>query len=381
MAPSLVIWGVTLQSVETIIIGGGFFGSRLGLELSQSGRSVLLLEKADRLLTRASEHNQARVHNGYHYPRSVLTALRSRVNFSAFSKEYADCIDTDFTKIYAIAKLNGFINAAQFRTFCGRIHAELASAPPDIKQLFHPAYIEDSFIAREYAIDSAKLRTRLSSDLGSAGVNVQCGADAVQVSADPAGLRVRYRQGSALHEATAKEVYHCCYARMNSLLFASKLPIIPLKHELTEMCLTEVPALLRGLGITVMDGPFFSVMPYPAEGLHSLSHVRYTPHCAWFDGPDLPYLDPYQVLAATEKRTHFPEMVRDSSRYLPALSTAQQRGSMWEVKTLLPTSEQNDSRPILFRRDHGLKGFTCILGGKLDNIYDLLTELRSRAAA
>ena len=32
-----------------------------------------------------------------------------------------------------------------------------------------------------------------------------------------------------------------------------------------------------------MCGPFFSLMPFPAAGLQTLSHVRYTPHFAWLE--------------------------------------------------------------------------------------------------
>ena len=40
---------------------------------------VVLLERGPRLMDRASFTNQARVHNGYHYPRSFTTAYRSVV--------------------------------------------------------------------------------------------------------------------------------------------------------------------------------------------------------------------------------------------------------------------------------------------------------------
>lgn len=62
------------------------------------------------------------------------------------------------------------------------------------------------------------------------------------------------------------------------------MPAVPLKHGLTELALVEVPDRHRGLGVTVMDGPCFSLMPFPARGLHTLSHVRYTPHAHWYDG-------------------------------------------------------------------------------------------------
>ncbi len=54
-------------------------------------------------MSRASYNNQARVHNGYHYPRSILTALRSRISFPRFVDEFRDCVDSDFDKYYLIS--------------------------------------------------------------------------------------------------------------------------------------------------------------------------------------------------------------------------------------------------------------------------------------
>ena len=66
---------------ENIIVGGGAYGCYAALRLAASGAGkCLIVEKGEDLLGLASYANQARVHNGYHYPRSVLTALRSRVN-------------------------------------------------------------------------------------------------------------------------------------------------------------------------------------------------------------------------------------------------------------------------------------------------------------
>jgi hypothetical protein len=45
------------------------------------------------------------------------------------------------------------------------------------------------------------------------------------------------------------------------------------------------------------------------------------------------------------------------------------------MKTVLPQSEVDDSRPVLHRKDCGLPGLTCILGGKIDNVYDMMDTL------
>jgi hypothetical protein len=169
-------------------------------------------------------------------------------------------------------------------------------------------------------------------------------------------------------------VFSCTYAQTNRVLAASGLPLIPLVQELTEMALVRVPGPLLGLGVTVMCGPFFSVMPFPPRGLHSLSHVRYTPHAAWTEGGP-GYRPAYEEMAARPRRSHYPWMVRDAARYLPLLRDCVYEDSLWEVKTVLPRSAADDSRPILFRRDHGLVNFHCVLGAKIDNVFDLLDEL------
>ena len=70
---------------DALVIGGGFFGCRVAQHLASFLDGVVMVEEAEDLLQRASYANQARVHQGYHYPRSLLTAIRSRVNFARFA--------------------------------------------------------------------------------------------------------------------------------------------------------------------------------------------------------------------------------------------------------------------------------------------------------
>src|SRR4051812_41394861 len=101
----------TYKEYDAIVIGGGFFGASIALHLSEGGARVAVLEREADLMTRASYANQARVHNGYHYPRSFLTGLRSAVNFPKFVLEFKDCIHDSFDQIYAIPHANTKVNA------------------------------------------------------------------------------------------------------------------------------------------------------------------------------------------------------------------------------------------------------------------------------
>lgn len=37
-----------------------------------------------------------------------------------------------------------------------------------------------------------------------------------------------------------------------------------------------------------------------------------------------------------------------------------------------PAQAGDHGRPILFKRDHGIAGLTCIMGSKIDNVYDVM---------
>src|SRR6185437_4681277 len=319
--------------------------------------------------------NQARVHHGYHYPRSLRTALRSRINFPRFVEQFAFCIERSFDKYYAVARQFSKVTARQFRNFFAHIQAPIEPAPEAVRRLFNRDLVEEVFRFTEYAFNAVRLREWLRQRLFDAEVEVRLRTEANRVQAHADGrllltTGLRQRPEGLL----AREVFNCTYAQINRLLAGSGLPLIPLKQELTEMALVHVPEPLAHMGLTVMCGPFFSVMPFPARGLHSLSHVRYTPHAAWSEGTGI-YRPAYAEMAAHPRRSHYTWMIRDAARFLPLLNECRYEDSLWEIKTVLPRSEVDDSRPILFQRHHGLANLHCVLGAKIDNIFDLLDEL------
>ncbi len=153
------------ENYDVVVIGGGFYGVSLALELAKKARRILIMEKESDLLLRASYVNQARVHQGYHYPRSLLTAHRSRVNFPKFVAEYNDAIDSTFKMVYGIAKFQSNVSASQFYQFCNRIGAPLAAASDSISRLFNANLIERVFEVKEFAFNADRLRALLKKKL------------------------------------------------------------------------------------------------------------------------------------------------------------------------------------------------------------------------
>jgi glycine/D-amino acid oxidase-like deaminating enzyme len=360
---------------ETLVVGGGFYGCAIAAHLAAGGRRVLLVEKHAGLLRRASYANQARVHQGYHYPRSLVTGYRSRANYARFLDEFKPCIDSGFAKFYAVGRSFSKVTAAQFHLFCRRIGAPIAQAPEAVRRLFDPEHIEEVFRVEEAAFDAVKLRDLMERRLQQAGVEVALQTAAERVAGLPDGsLLVTLQSGEATRQVRAGRVFNCTYSQLNALLYCSGLPAVPLKHELAEMALVEVPGPLRRVGVTVMCGPFFSLMPFPSTPWHTLSHVRYTPHASWGElGPDGP--TPHEVLDQVAKETGYERMRRDAARYMPCLAGLGYQRSLWEVKTVLPVNENDDGRPILFQTHVGVRNLHCVLGAKIDNVYDVLEQI------
>lgn len=362
---------ISHEQYDIIIIGGGFYGCCIALYLHTFYPNILLIEREPELLTRASLVNQARIHNGYHYPRSYLTALRSHINFPRFVVDFQNCVDHSFEMLYAIAKTNSKVSAYQFRKTFSSIGAPVKEASPAQKKLFNPRLIEEVFCVEEYAFDAVKLRTQLRDKLTEAQIPVWCDTQVERISSDPTGnLTVELSDGMKLGAA---KVLNCAYAGMNRILHNSGLAELPTKYELAEVALVEVPPELQHLGITLMDGSFFSVMPFPSRQLHSLTHVRYTPHQAWASNTQTD--SDLTLKAPAPNHSNALYMMRDAMRYLPVLGAARHVDSLFEYKTILLQNEQDDGRPILFRNDYGWRNHGLIMGGKIDNIYDIFQKL------
>lgn len=363
------------RSFDAVVIGGGFYGCVIAVYLARERglKRVLLVEREPALLTRASYNNQARVHNGYHYPRSFTTAYRSRINLPRFVRDWPSAVETDFTKLYAIARRNSKVNSRQFRRFCREIGASLEPADASLRQLFHPGLIEEVFLAREHVFDATQLASWAEAELERCGVERLLGTSAEEIAvAGAQGLRLTLHAGGEERQVFCRYAFNCTYSGLNQLGGEFPGTATTLKHEITEMALMRMPKTLAGLGVTVMDGPFFSLMPFPPRGLHTLSHVRYTPHLQWQDSGAI---DPRLRLQDYARESRAGRMVRDVARYLPAIEDAAYVDSLFEVKTVLVKNEGDDGRPILFEAHPGLAGCYSVLGGKIDNVYDVLEKL------
>ena len=349
---------------DAVVVGAGLYGCWIALSLRRAGLPrVTLVDRASALCTRASFWNQARIHNGYHYPRAFTTAYRSRVNLPRFVAEFGDAV-INVPALYAIARTGSKVTPRAFRRFCASIGARLDPAPRDLARLFAPRLIAEVFAVEEPVFDAHRLTDGLRAALAEAGVEVLLDTEVTDIAQD-GGLAAVTAGGPI----AARAILNCTYAGLDGLRSGGRA----LKFEAAELGLIEAPEPLQGLGVTVMDGPFFSALPFPARGLHSLSHVRYTPHIQWTSAET--ERSPYAILADLPRTPRAPAMLRDAARYLPILGGSRIAESFFEVKAIPLANEVDDGRPILFEPDPARPGLWSVLGGKLDTIYDVAEPL------
>jgi len=234
------------------VIGGGFYGCVIALQLSQLGIQIGLFEKRPELLRGAIAANQHRLHLGFHYPRCDLTIAQAKDSFDEFCMEYPSAVEDILQNIYCVHS-EGFVSGEEYarKMLSHDLHFSEIAVPDLIK---NKGDIELAVQVPEKMIDLSELRNRVLEQIDSSDVNVFLNADR--------------RPSQMFREYDF--VINCTYTEPGEDVS------LRTKSELAVMILAETPSSREGKAITIMDGPFCSI--YPAgKNLHTISSVAYTP--------------------------------------------------------------------------------------------------------
>lgn len=370
---------------DKLIIGAGLYGLYSALYCAKRGQTVTVLEIEPAPFTRATYINQARVHMGYHYPRSLSTAMKSAGYFKRFVEDYSFCIHSSFQQIYATSQYFSWTDAKEFCKFCEAAGIPCTELP--VGQYFKPGQCDGAFLTEEYTYDAHILRDYLMAELAKFSSVKLCfertitrivkGSDRYEIYALHQGKEERYE---------APFVLNATYASVNQVLAqveGVETEPFKLKYELCEIILCKVDDRLKDIGFTVMDGPFFSIMPFGKTGYHSLTSVTFTPHKTSYDSTP--------KFACTEEKgsccsgmwlgnCDSCQNKPDSAwEYMSTLARKYMREefeftyekSLFSMKPILKASEIDDSRPTVIRAISNEPTFISVLSGKINTVYDL----------
>lgn len=367
------------MTFDKIIIGAGLYGLYAAERCGARGERVLVLERDAEPFMRATYINQARVHMGYHYPRSYSTAIKSAHYFERFHKDFSFCEHTEFEQIYATGAHFSWTNAAEFKRFCKAADILCQEVPTD--NYFNSGMCDGAFRTREYTYDAQILKRHYLEKLaGLPNVTLQCAAQPTAFERAGEVWRVTVNDG-AVHETPY--LLNATYAGVNNIHALLGYAPFSIKYELCEIILCTVQKPLENVGITVMDGPFFSLMPFGKTGLHSLTGVCFTPHKTSYDTQPTfacqqrcnGVCTPQSLYNCNEcvakPKTAWPHMSQLARTYLKEEFGFDYKQSLFSMKPILKASEIDDSRPTLVREMESTPRFISVLSGKINTVYDL----------
>ncbi|MEO5777759.1 MAG: FAD-dependent oxidoreductase [Flavobacterium sp.] len=368
-----------MEHFDKIIIGAGLYGLYAALFCAKKGEKVLVFEHDPESFSRGSYINQARVHMGYHYPRSYTTAKKSADYYDRFIEDYDFCIHNRFDKIYAISKQFSWTNAAQFKKFCS--DTDILCKPINVDEFFKEEFCEGAYLSQECTYDAQVLKNYFLKELQN--------HPNAQIQYNTHITKAEKTENSYLLTTNHEEVYisefvlNTTYASINQILNVFGEQLLDIKYELCEVILCKVSDNLKNVGITMMDGPFFSLMPFGQTGYHSLTAVSYTPHktshslLPKFDCQSRSnnYCSSIKLgncnTCIAKPITSWPFMLALAKKYLNENTTIEYVESLYSIKPILEASEVDDSRPTVVKEFSKKPKFVSVLSGKINTVYDL----------
>lgn len=241
--------------MEVVVIGSGLFGCCCAIELSRAGFKVDLIDKDKDIMLHASRVNHNRIHLGYHYLRSVETAEQSIEGLLSFLFNYGHAVENQFSNYYAIAKNGSKTTPDEFLNFCSKVGIGYDYEYP-AEHLLDKTQLNACFKVPEPVFDYSILKMQVGENLKKSGVNVKLNTEVTALKKLDSGI---YQVASGREEKNYDVVINASYAGFNNVNQMLNIPLKQLLYE--QVVIPEFEYAHPQFGLTVMDGPFCSVMP------------------------------------------------------------------------------------------------------------------------
>lgn len=325
--------------MKILIRGAGWYGCHLARALRQTRHHVTLTDRRGRMFGGASGSNPARLHLGYHYPRSGATRESCARNNAAFLDLYGALARPVPVNHYAIAENDSLLD---FRTYCAVLNGEAPfELVPDLAA-FGYRCLEGAIATPEKHLVIREVREYFERELYDVWVSGSSRDQPRDVTID------------------------CTFCAGSSAGIA--------RYEPCVMGLLEGPI---DRALTVMDGPFPSVYPWDEEEhLSSITSASLTPmaKCATYE--EAQFLLDHTSYAGTMDRAE--HMVEQMARFWPEV---RERYKLVMVRTGIRAQPASaaDARFCAIERSTGEFGevLLTVRPGKIDSVMHAEREVRA----
>ena len=332
------------------VVGAGIFGITSALKLNDEF-DVTLIEKNDDILQNASAINQYRLHRGYHYPRSIETAVSAKKGTDSFIKEFpCELINTQ--QHYTIASKNSKVNSKEYEEFMNTMGLEYTKVS---NELVNPLTSGDTYLVSEQLFDPHMLYNICTKKLNDS--NVLC-----FLNSEFNSTQIDYYD----------YVVNCTYAGLNAVYDDGQ----EYQFEVCEKPIVKLSEKYRGIGVVVMDGPFMCIDPYSDTEYHVMGNVVHAIHetnigkLPTVSDKLKPFLN--KGLVKNPPITKFNDFIESASEFLD-MSGVEHIGSMFTIRTVLANRDHDDARPSIVKKHK--QNIYSIFSGKVSTAVDTANEL------
>ena len=348
---------------KVAVVGGGVFGCTAAWVLAKNGCNVELFEKNNDIFSAASGINQYRLHRGYHYPRSIETAMASIHGQKTFMEAYPSAIVKSGIKhYYSISNSDSKVSGQQYLDFLNAagLDYELINLT-----VLNNAEVDLTVLADEYLYDPIRLKELNNELLKEHSVKINLNRDVSISDLDAFDV-----------------VVNATYANYNQLTPLSKQ--FDLQFELCEKPVLKLPGHFSGLSIVIMDGPFMCIDPFPGTKYHVMGNVVHAIHQTTygkFAGQNNE-LDSYlnKGVIPNPKVSNIDLFLESAATFFKDIENAVHIGSMYTHRTVLPLNECDDARPTLVTRvdERIFNIFSGKVGTCVDAAYELVNRMLNK---
>jgi len=296
---------------------------------------------------------------GYHYPRSHETIREIQAAQQDFGLFYHQAIVRDWPSYYSVAKSGSRTSPEAFLALCDELGLPYTEEFPDTDFLDPKSIalcVKTPEAVYDYAFLQRMIRQRLNDD---PNVALKLAHQVVGAARLPTGeKRLTIDNGSERYAQEFDVVINATYANYNQ--FGRWMGFVPrlLRFDLKELIIVELPTIRR-LAVTVMDGPFATLVPIGGSSLFTLGDVLLAVHdSVVVDGSESSFDRRWRKM-----ESHWPEIQIRCAQWMPIIRQAKYVESMFVILPVDPVNMESDARPteVAYHGD----GCWSILSGKI----------------
>lgn len=349
----------SLKDRKIVIIGAGIHGCFLASYLSKYNFKIYLLDKNNSICkgTSASTHNRA--NRGYHYPRSQLTMLECMQSYDFFKKNYRNFLE-EIDSYYCIEKTSK-VNFKKYQDIFKK--SKLYYKKINKNTFIKPNLIEGIIKAQEGCFNHYKIIKFLSKQLNRNNIHKKFNFELKDVQLDDSNI-VFKSKNKKLKLNNLSCIVNTTYDNSNAIL--KLFNIKSFKKYLYQN--TEIPVVFskkKFPGITVMDGPYATIMPYAGKKNHYLLY-----------DVENSIINVSKINKINKKKnniTNYKKIILKLKKYINFVDEFKYKHSLYGSRPIPVNSKGDDrSTKIQINKINDLKIFSVFEGKYISAPYEML---------